>query len=270
MADSTDRVGAALDIMMRMPPSRVEQSLSGIVSISPEDGDELLQRIDQPLQEQLDEATGKQYLICDYNRDGDSYRSPWSNKYDPPLEDGLKPPASLRELEMQANDVFTAYAQAYFTNPVTSVYFWDLEGGAFASCWLVKKELSGGRFVKEGSWDSIHVVEVSEDPKNKSEFKYKVTTTVMVSMTVESAELGSCNLSGSLIRGKSTKGVVDEKSGKTHIFHMGTLIENMENTLRETVEGIYLGKTNAVVDAIHKLGGHGGKVQLLGVGGAAK
>ena len=89
-------------------------------------------------------------------------RSPWSNQYDPPLEDGLVPPASLRELEVQANDVFAAYAAAYFSNPVTSVYFWDLTGGSFASCWLIKKDLSGGRFVREGNWDSIHVVEVSE------------------------------------------------------------------------------------------------------------
>ena len=30
----------------------------------------------------------KDYLLCDYNRDGDSYRSPWTNEYDPPIEDG--------------------------------------------------------------------------------------------------------------------------------------------------------------------------------------
>ncbi len=74
MSKSSSRVSAALDIMMRMPPSRVEQSLSGIISIAPDDADELLQRIDQPLQEQVDGETGRKYLICDYNRDGDSYR----------------------------------------------------------------------------------------------------------------------------------------------------------------------------------------------------
>ena len=65
------------------------------------------------------------------------YRSPWSNKYDPPLDDGLVPPAELRELEQKANEVFSQYAQAYFKNPVSSVYFWDLEGASFASCWYV-------------------------------------------------------------------------------------------------------------------------------------
>jgi len=307
MSTSASRVSAALDIMMRMPPSRVEQSLSGIIGITPGDADELLQRIDQPLQEQVDEETGKKYLICDYNRDGDSYRlvpgpllwqllqlpkkrcchtwterpffaffffffffylctrSPWSNKYDPPLEDGLVPPAVLRELEVQANNVFTSYAQAYFSNPITSVYFWDLADGAFASCWLIKKELSGGRFVKEGSWDSIHVVE-AQPAKDDGGFNYKATTTCMVSMTVESAELGSCNLSGSLIREKSSRGVLDESKGRTHIYHIGTLIETLENSMRESIEGVYLGKTNAVISSIHSTGGFGQRVNLLGLG----
>jgi capping protein beta len=198
----------------------------------------------------------------------DARSSPWSNKYDPPVAEGLVPPASLRELEVQANNVFLAYAQAYFTDPVTSVYFWDLAGGSFASCWLVKKELTGGRFVKEGSWDSIHVVEAKEASGEKGVFSYKATTTCMVSMTVESAELGSCNLSGSLIREKSSKGPLDEATGKTHIFHIGTLIESLENSMRESIEGVYLGKTNAVISAIHSVGGHGPKVNLLGLGSA--
>ena len=27
------------------------------------------------------------FLQCDYNRDGDSFRSPWTNNYYPPIED---------------------------------------------------------------------------------------------------------------------------------------------------------------------------------------
>ena len=49
------------------------------------------------------------YLHCDYNRDGDSYRSPWTNHYLPPLpigpdgEGGLIPSSKLRELEVGGN-----------------------------------------------------------------------------------------------------------------------------------------------------------------------
>ena len=44
---------------------------------------------------------GKDYLLCDYNRDGDSYRSPWSNEYDPPIEDGSIPSDKTRKFEVR-------------------------------------------------------------------------------------------------------------------------------------------------------------------------
>lgn len=110
-----------------------------------------------------DEEHDKHYLLCDYNRDGDSYRSivvltldllfgaagicsficrvvmvfglyricyisflirqqgflilflvitsrsPWSSKYKPELEDGVQPSPELRNLEQEANEVFSIY-----------------------------------------------------------------------------------------------------------------------------------------------------------------
>lgn len=37
--------------------------------------EDLLSSVDQPLKITQDKAVGKDYLLCDYNRDGDSYRS---------------------------------------------------------------------------------------------------------------------------------------------------------------------------------------------------
>ena len=36
--------------------------------------EDLLSSVDQPLKIARDKQTGKDYLLCDYNRDGDSYR----------------------------------------------------------------------------------------------------------------------------------------------------------------------------------------------------
>ncbi len=36
--------------------------------------EDLLSSIDQPLKVATDKKLGKDYLLCDYNRDGDSYR----------------------------------------------------------------------------------------------------------------------------------------------------------------------------------------------------
>lgn len=40
-------------------------------------------------------------------------RSPWSNEYDPPLEDGTVPTPKLRKLEITANEAFDTYRELY-------------------------------------------------------------------------------------------------------------------------------------------------------------
>lgn len=75
----------------------------------PDLAEDLLSSVDQPLEVKRCKSTGKDYLACDYNRDGDSYRSPWSNEYDPPLADGAVPSDKIRKMEVVANDAFDIY-----------------------------------------------------------------------------------------------------------------------------------------------------------------
>lgn len=63
-----------LDLMRRLPPTRVEENVAALVAICPDYADDLLGSVDQPLKLMTDQATGKDYLACDYNRDGESYR----------------------------------------------------------------------------------------------------------------------------------------------------------------------------------------------------
>lgn len=70
----TDVIDSMLDLMRRLPPTRTEENVQALVNICPDDADELLQSVDQPLQVMVDRMTGREYLACDYNRDGESYR----------------------------------------------------------------------------------------------------------------------------------------------------------------------------------------------------
>lgn len=63
-----------LDLMRRLPPTHVEENVSALVGMCPDYADDLLGSVDQPLKVMVDRATGKEYLACDYNRDGESYR----------------------------------------------------------------------------------------------------------------------------------------------------------------------------------------------------
>jgi capping protein beta len=131
-------VDSMLDLMRRLPPTRTEENVNALIAICPDYADDLLGSVDQPLQLKTDRATGRDYLACDYNRDGESYRyailaafmydslragdalrllvfcrSPWSNEYDPPLEDGTVPTPKLRKLEIMANEAFDTYREMY-------------------------------------------------------------------------------------------------------------------------------------------------------------
>jgi capping protein beta len=156
-----DVVSSMLDLMRRLPPTKIEENVEGLMQISPDYADDLSGNVDQPLKLRVDRATGKEYLACVYNQDGESYRcvtlsllqacplrrcvgvmrwgvarearvmanlgvvavdyvlltpvalcrSPWSNEYDPPSEDGPVPPPKLRKLEIAANEAFDLYRE---------------------------------------------------------------------------------------------------------------------------------------------------------------
>ncbi|KAF9004062.1 F-actin capping protein beta subunit [Cyathus striatus] len=242
-----DLVDSMLDLMRRMPPTRTEENVASLVALCPDLADDLLSSVDQPLLVRTDRATGKDYLSCDYNRDGESYRSPWSNEYDPPLEDGAVPSAKLRKLEITANEAFDTYREMYYEGGVSSVYLWDPEDGrsSFAGTVLLKKTLTAGTPIDpSGSWDSIHVFEVVERGRQAH---YKLTSTVMLHL--ETAEdrkhterkgvegwkrEGEVDLSGSLTR--QTEQDWPLQDFNTHVANIGKMIEEMENKMRNLIQ----------------------------------
>ena len=74
MASDDAAADAALQLMRRLPPEHVVANLGTVLGARPELTEELLSRVDQPLQVATDDVTGRDFLLCDYNRDADSYR----------------------------------------------------------------------------------------------------------------------------------------------------------------------------------------------------
>lgn len=69
-----EKLIASLNLFRRLPASRLRQNVSALANLRPELQDELLRRVEQPLEVLTDEKNGLQYLKSEYNRDGDSYR----------------------------------------------------------------------------------------------------------------------------------------------------------------------------------------------------
>lgn len=242
------QLDCALDLMRRLPPQQIEKNLSDLIDVAPALCEDLLSSVDQPLKVARDKIAGRDYLLCDYNRDGDSYRSPWSNMYDPPLEDGTVPSDRLRKLEINANAAFDQYREMYFEGGVSSVYLWDLDHG-FAGVVLIKKAGDGSKKIK-GCWDSIHVMEVQEKSSGKTAH-YKLTSTVMLWLLTTKEGSGTMNLGGSLTRQIEMDAPVGESS--PHIVNIGKMIEDMENKIRNTLNEIYFGKTRDIVNGLRSV-----------------
>lgn len=236
----------ALDLMRRLPPQQIEKNLSDLIDLVPDLCEDLLSSVDQPLKVARDKSTGRDYLLCDYNRDGDSYRSPWTNSYDPPLPDGQLPSERLRKLEIDANAAFDQYRELYYEGGVSSVYLWDLEHG-FAGVVLIKKAGDPNSKKIKGCWDSIHVVEVVEKSSGRHAH-YKLTSTSMLWLQTNRTGSGTMNLGGSLTRQTESDCAVSDAS--PHIANIGNMVEDMENKIRSTLNDIYFGKTRDIVNGL--------------------
>jgi capping protein beta len=233
-----------------MPPGQVENSLAGLLEMVPELTDDLLTHVDQPLKVQRDTKVGKDFVNCDYNRDGDSYRSPWSNEYFPPMEDGFLPSKRLREMEVLANNLFDSYRKLYFEGGNSSAYFFDTDekdDKAFGACFLIHKDVEPEKSLQKGWWDSTHVFEVTPD-KEAGHFVYKLTTTVMISMILSDDKVGNVDLSGLRTQQDTKRLAVNAEN--TQIANMGKMLEDMELRIRNAIEGIYIQKTREVINGM--------------------
>ncbi|KAI1485988.1 F-actin-capping protein subunit beta, partial [Biscogniauxia mediterranea] len=151
---AADPFDSALDLLRRLNPKHTTAHLGSLITLAPDLTEDLLSSVDQPLAVRRCKQTGRDYLLCDYNRDGDSYRSPWSNEFDPPLASSAStldaghhdhegggdgaPGEKVRKMEIRANEAFDVYRELYYEGGVSSVYFWNLDDG-FAGVVLLKK-----------------------------------------------------------------------------------------------------------------------------------
>ncbi|KAG8660719.1 hypothetical protein MANES_02G186100v8 [Manihot esculenta] len=219
---------AAMGLMRRIHPKQSETALSALINLLPHHSSDLLSQVDQALQVLCDVDCGKEFILCEYNRDADSYRSPWSNKYHPPLEDALYPSLELRKLEIEANEVFAVYRDQYYEGGISSVYLWeDDDNEGFVACFLIKKDGS----------------KTGHGRREEGTAHYCLTSTIMLSLTTNDESSGTFSLSGSIRRQMN----MDLAIADGHLCNMGRMIEEMEGKLRNSLDQVYFGKTKEMV-----------------------
>lgn len=254
---SDEKYDAAMNILSRLDPNNLEENLNRLIHLEPELASDLLSSVDIPLLIKKDpKHNNKEFLCCDYNRDIDSHRSPWSNEYFPEpsakdLQDAPFPSPDLRDLEVLCNDSMDIYRDLYYEGGISSVYLWNLDENentdSFAGVILFKKG-----YKSLNHWDSIHVVDVTKETELLA--TYRITTTIILHL--ENATKNNITLSGNLTRQteKTISLLASNSSQKqlyiSHITNLGTIIEDIESQMRRLLEVVYFDKTK---DIYHQL-----------------
>lgn len=197
-----------------------------------------------------DEETGRDYLKHEYNRDGDSYRSPWTNKFYPKCDATFFPSPELLILEQKCNNVFEQYVKLYYDFAISSVFLAETPEPGFNACFLVKKELHDVQQIKDGNWDAIHVVNCTLEAKKAN---YRVISTVMITMDTQTEGLGQMTMAGSCAKTaeQSVNLPADfhQNGDAFHIRVIGKMIENNESLLRNEVTDNYINRQKAIISS---------------------
>lgn len=240
---------SGLTLMRRMPPALSEKSLTGLSKLidDPDVLDQVYQRVDKPLNLGKCESTGSEFILCEFNKDGDSYRSPWSNLYQPATTEGIVLSETLRNLEVKANEIFNEYRRLYYDGGISSVYFWDVGQNAFACAFLIKRDIEPRDGVTKASWESSNLIQAEITPQSRS-VKYSVTSTVFLQISIDHPTAGVIDLSGGLTRQIQEHKPCSDAFGEGHVYNMIALVENIEGKLRSSLDSIYVGKTKEILD----------------------
>ena len=104
------------------------------------------------------------FINSEFNHDGDSYRSPWSNEYFPTSEGHKLLPNELRELEVQLNTLMKLYTKLYYApTAVSSVFIWeqgDSISSGFNCAVLFKNVIEKSKGIVNSTLDSINIINV--------------------------------------------------------------------------------------------------------------
>ncbi|MCQ2818060.1 MAG: F-actin-capping protein subunit beta [archaeon] len=239
-----------------LPVSELDKNIDAISNAIYDYDDllnEFLQKVDNRTTVSKEDPKGD-FIKCEQNREGDSYRSPFSNKFFPPTSDGRPPSGDLRKLEERLNEMFKVYVKNYYS-PMTlcSCYCWDLGSSikdGYGVAVVIKTSINHSSSLNNGKWDSSNVMTVKfTEEGGKIKGQFSLVTSVNIGVGFRSKVSGDLSLSGAIARSsQKTKQIkkYDDLVAQTEII--GEMIEDMESNLRATINEVYIQKSKAIID----------------------
>lgn len=242
------RLEAALNICNILPANLFEHTTELLSKIDPFLTNNVLIHKEGTFKIKFDTEKKKYYLGNMFNKEKDSYRSPHSNKYFPEQNGNCYLPSEpLRSLEILFNEIFDKYRKAYYINGLSSVYLWPnpIDEG-FVGSFLISKTENYDERTKI-VWDATHITQVSI---TQLTIHYQISSTINFCISkIKESTLSGC-ITKTLENPKKILNINKVKDKLFHIENIGKMIENIENSLRKSIEYIYISKVNDILNCI--------------------
>ncbi|SBS84421.1 F-actin-capping protein subunit beta, putative [Plasmodium ovale] len=242
------KVEAALDICNILPAHLFEETIKILSKIDQDLTNKILVNKEGPIKIKFDSEEKKYFLGNMFNKEKDSYRSPYTNMYYPDhLPHSYIPSEPLRSLEILYNEIFDRYRKAYYINGLSSVYLWPnpVEDG-FVACFLIKKnEIYDKNTYLD--WEGTHLIQVN---LTHLVVHYQISSTLNISISRKNEIILSASINKALENPKKISDINLIKDKYFHMENMGKMIEGIENSLRKSIEYIYLPKMNGILNSL--------------------
>jgi capping protein beta len=238
---------AARDLLRHTDPKDVDDRIFEVIKLNTSVTEDILAQTDVPLKTAADSA-GNQYILCDYNRDSDSYRSPFTNAYLPALPKGILLPDDLREMEVMANHGFQSYLRQYFDSGVISVYCWECDNRAFGVGVFIRKDITGavhGLNQISGSISCSDICEVRPISRKQERYQYSLVSSAIVSIKWKLKTGTPVTLDGNVNDARETEAVAGKNID--HLVIIGGMIEANADRFVEKIRGIYASKMREIL-----------------------
>ena len=196
------------------------------------------------------------FIESEYNKDKNSYRSPWSNTYFPKIETNNFLPNELRLLEEKINMLIKLYLKIYYNpNTISSSYIFLTSSSfshGFNCCVMIESKFNNHEELDENSFlDSTNIINVKfmkERDREESKAVYTTNTTFLFKLKMKNSE---CEFNGTEnCENKKTAYISENNKVNTHLENIGRSIEENETKLRLKLDKIYLEKNKYILNEI--------------------
>jgi capping protein beta len=200
------------------------------------------------------------FIESEYNKDENSYRSPWSNTYFPQKDSNKLLTKELRALEEKINMLIKLYLKIYYSpDAISSAYisFTDESiSSGFNCCVIISSKINNSQNLDPISFlESTNIINVKfmkerSKGQNKELIKaiYKINTIFLYKIKIKNSEIEfngteccDCN---------KTTYIKDYFETKSHLEQIGKSIEENEGKLRLKLDKIYLEKNYFICNEI--------------------